>query len=137
MSKKIALTTKEVIEKYDISIDTLRYYERIGLLPKVPRNDSGYRIYSEYDENWVFYIKSMRDAGISIETSTRYVTLFQEGIGTIPSRKEFLLEQRTELASRIESMQQVLDRLDRKIDGYEQRLVKYEKNQLNEKETNL
>lgn len=137
MSKKSTLTTKEVSKKYDISIDTLRYYERIGLLPKVPRNTSGYRTYSEYDENWVFYIKSMRDAGISIETLTRYVTLFQEGIDTIPSRKELLLEQRAELASRIESMQQVLDRLDRKIDGYEQRVVKYEKKQLNEKETNL
>lgn len=118
-------------------LSTPRYYERIGLLPKVPRNDSGYRIYSEYYQNWVFYIKSMRDAGISIETLTRYVTLFQEGIDTIPSRKELLLEQRAELASRIESMQQVLDRLDRKIDGYEQRVVKYEKKQLNEKETNL
>lgn len=119
-------------EKYAITIDTLRYYERIGLLPKVQRNNSGYRVYSEYDENWIFYIKSMRDAGMSIETLIEYVTLFQQGIQTIPTRKELLLEQRKELAERIASMQEVLDRLDKKIDGYEQRVVKYEKNELND-----
>lgn len=126
------LTIKEVSEKYAITIDTLRYYERIGLLPKVQRNNSGYRVYSEYDENWIFYIKSMRDAGMSIETLIEYVTLFQQGIQTIPTRKELLLEQREELAERIASMQEVLDRLDKKIDGYEQRVVKYEKNELND-----
>ncbi|WP_414841781.1 MerR family transcriptional regulator [Enterococcus saccharolyticus] len=126
------LTIKEVSEKYAITIDTLRYYERIGLLPKVQRNNSGYRVYSEYDENWIFYIKSMRDAGMSIETLIEYVTLFQQGIQTIPTRKELLLEQRKELAERIASMQEVLDRLDKKIDGYEQRVVKYEKNELND-----
>lgn len=119
-------------EKYAITIDTLRYYERIGLLPKVQRNNSGYRVYSEYDENWIFYIKSMRDAGMSIETLIEYVTLFQQGIQTIPTRKELLLEQRKELAERIASMQEVLDRLDKKIDGYEQRVMKYEKNELND-----
>lgn len=126
------LTIKEVSEKYAITIDTLRYYERIGLLPKVQRNNSGYRVYSEYDENWIFYIKSMRDAGMSIETLIEYVTLFQQGIQTIPTRKELLLEQRKELAERIASMQEVLDRLDKKIDGYEQRVMKYEKNELND-----
>ncbi|EOT29235.1 MerR family transcriptional regulator [Enterococcus saccharolyticus] len=126
------LTIKEVSEKYAITINTLRYYERIGLLPKVQRNNSGYRVYSEYDENWIFYIKSMRDAGMSIETLIEYVTLFQQGIQTIPTRKELLLEQRKELAERIASMQEVLDRLDKKIDGYEQRVVKYEKNELND-----
>lgn len=126
------LTIKEVSEKYAITINTLRYYERIGLLPKVQRNNSGYRVYSEYDENWIFYIKSMQDAGMSIETLIEYVTLFQQGIQTIPTRKELLLEQRKELAERIASMQEVLDRLDKKIDGYEQRVVKYEKNELND-----
>ena len=117
-------------EKYAITIDTLRYYERIGLLPRVQRNNSGYRVYSEYDENWIFYIKSMRDAGVSIETLIEYVTLFQQGIQTISTRKELLLEQRKELAERIASMQEVLDRLDKKIDGYEQRVVKYEKKRI-------
>ena len=124
------LTIKEVSEKYAITIDTLRYYERIGLLPRVQRNNSGYRVYSEYDENWIFYIKSMRDAGVSIETLIEYVTLFQQGIQTISTRKELLLEQRKELAERIASMQEVLDRLDKKIDGYEQRVVKYEKKRI-------
>lgn len=127
----MGMTIKEVSKKYDITTDTLRYYERIGLLPKVQRNSSGYRVYSEYDENWIFYIKSMRGAGVSIETLIEYVTLFQQGIETIPIRKELLLEQREKLAERIANMQEVLDRLDKKIDGYEQRVIKYEKNELN------
>lgn len=127
----MGMTIKEVSKKYDITTDTLRYYERIGLLPKVQRNSSGYRVYSEYDENWIFYIKSMRGAGVSIETLIEYVTLFQQGIETIPIRKELLLEQREKLAERIANMQEVLDRLDKKIDSYEQRVIKYEKNELN------
>ncbi|EOH95536.1 MerR family transcriptional regulator [Enterococcus pallens] len=124
------MNIKEVSQKYDLSIDTLRYYERIGLLPKVNRMKNGYRDYSEYDENWVFYIKSMRSAGISVETLIEYVTLFQQGAETIPARKELLLDQREDLALRISDMQNVLARLDKKIEGYEERVLKYEANEL-------
>ena len=68
----------------------------------------------------------MREAGIAIETLIAYVALFQEGKQTIPARKELLLGQRADLAARIEQMQAVLARLDRKIDGYEERVLKYE-----------
>lgn len=126
------MNIKEVSKKYELSIDTLRYYERIGLLPKINRTKNGYRDYSEYDENWVFYIKSMRSAGISVETLIEYVTLFQQGIETIPVRKELLLDQREDLATRISDMQEVLARLDKKIEGYEERVLKYEANELDE-----
>lgn len=126
------MNIREVSKKYDMTIDTLRYYERIGLLPKVTRNKNGYRDFSEYDENWVFYIKSMRGAGISVETLIEYVTLFQKGVETIPARKDLLLEQREELVNRISEMQAVLDRLDKKIEGYEERVLKYEANELEE-----
>jgi len=113
----------EVSEKYDLTADTLRYYERIGLIPSVNRNAGGIRDYREEDCNWVNFIKCMRGAGLSIEVLVEYVTMFQQGNATIKARKKLLIEQRSHLADKIEKMQQTLERLDEKIDGYEERVL--------------
>ncbi len=120
------MNIKEVSKKLEISTDTLRYYERVGLIPPVNRNDSGYRDYTEEDLKWVYFAKVMRSAGISVEALIEYVKLFQEGRDTIKIRKQILVEQREILAEKISNMQEVLDRLDQKIDGYEERVLKYE-----------
>lgn len=120
------MTIAEVSKKMELSADTLRYYERIGLLPKVKRNASGNREYTESDCQWIGFIKCMRSAGLSIESLIEYVALFQKGKQTIPARKELLLEQRKQLAEKIQEMQQTLAYLDHKIDGYEERMVKFE-----------
>ena len=117
------MTITEVSQKYDMTADTLRYYERIGLLPSVNRNASGIRNYTEEDCNWVHFIKCMRGAGLSIEVLVEYVTMFQQGNSTIKARKELLVEQRSRLAENIREMQQTLERLDKKIDGYEERVL--------------
>ncbi|MGE5380607.1 MAG: MerR family transcriptional regulator [Methylocystaceae bacterium] len=116
----------EVSDKFDIPQDTLRYYERIGLLPRVNRNKSGIRDYTEEDCNWVGFIKCMRSAGLPIEVLIEYVGLVQEGDETIGTRKELLIEQRSQLITRIEDMQQTLERLNYKIEIYEQALVSKE-----------
>ena len=56
----------EVSKKYDLTQDTLRYYERVGLLPRVNRTSSGIRDYTEEDCRWVEFIKCMRQAGLPI-----------------------------------------------------------------------
>lgn len=117
----------EVSKKYELSADTLRYYERIGLIPPVNRNSSGIRDYTEEDCSWVYFIKCMRNVGLSIEVLAEYVTMFQQGNETIKARKKLLIEQRCLLDERIKEMQKVLERLDNKIDGYEERVVKYKK----------
>ena len=117
------MTITEVSKKYDITADTLRYYERIGLIPPVNRNASGIREYTEEDCNWVEFIKCMRGAGLTIEVLIEYVTMFQQGNPTIKARKKLLIEQRSNLAEKIEEMQQTLKRLDIKIDGYEERVL--------------
>ncbi|WP_099466842.1 MerR family transcriptional regulator [Konateibacter massiliensis] len=122
------MTIAEVSKKYNLSADTLRYYERIGLLPAVTRNSSGNRDYTEEDCRWVSFIKCMRSAGLSIETLIEYVALFQRGNETIGVRKELLLEQRKQLAEKIDELQSTLTYLDHKIDGYEERMLKIEKN---------
>jgi DNA-binding transcriptional MerR regulator len=114
----------EVSERYGISADTLRYYERIGLIPPVNRNGSGIRDYNELDVRRVEFIKCMRSAKLPIETLIEYVALVQQGDMTIEARKEILIEQRQQLVARMAEMQKTLDMLDYKIKVYENAVLK-------------
>jgi DNA-binding transcriptional MerR regulator len=117
----------EVSERYALSSDTLRYYERIGLLPTVTRTESGIRDYSELDIRRVEFIKCMRGAGLPIEVLIDYVGLVQQGDQTIVARKEILKEQRKLLIIRMQEMQKTLDILEHKIEVYESALLQREK----------
>ncbi|MBP1937287.1 DNA-binding transcriptional MerR regulator [Paenibacillus sediminis] len=124
----MAMTIAEVSEKFGLSQDTLRYYERIGLIPPVTRNRSGNREYSEEDIKWVDFIKCMRQsAGLPVEALIEYVALFQQGDNTLVTRKELLVEQRDRLAAKLEEMTSTLVRLNDKIVRYEQTIVLKEK----------
>lgn len=112
------MTIAEVSEKYDLSADTLRYYERVGLIPRVNRSQSGMRDYTEEDCGWVEFIKCMRGAGLPIEVLIEYVALVKQGDATIETRRELLAEQRRQLIARMEEMQKTLERLDYKIKLY-------------------
>ncbi len=114
------MTIAEVSRKYEISADTLRYYERIGLIPPVPRTRSGIRDYDETSCGWVELMKCMRAAGVQIEALIEYVALYRQGNQTLEARKQLLMRQRDLLTSRITDMQASLERLDRKIQLYEQ-----------------
>lgn len=117
------MTIAEVSKKFDITPDTLRYYERIGLIPPVPRTKSGLRDYDEDSCRWIELMKCMRSAGVQIEALIEYVALFQRGNETINARKALLQEQRDRLVARMADMQSSLDRLNYKIDRYEQGLM--------------
>jgi DNA-binding transcriptional MerR regulator len=121
------VTITEVSEKFDVSQDTLRYYERIGLLPRVNRNKSRIRDYTEEDCKWVEFIKCMRSAGLPIEVLIEYIGLFQQGDETIEARKELFIEQRKQVIKRMEDMRKTLERLDYKIASYEQAIIEKEK----------
>ncbi|HIY38081.1 MAG TPA: MerR family transcriptional regulator [Candidatus Agathobaculum merdigallinarum] len=121
------MTIAEVSKKYDLSADTLRYYERIGLIPPVPRTKSGIRDYDEVSCGWVEMMKCMRAAGVQIEALIEYVALFQQGDATIDARKAILIEQREQLIERMADMQRSLDRLNDKIDRYDQGLMMAER----------
>lgn len=114
----------EVSKKYELSVETLRYYERIGLIPEVPRNKSGMREYDENSCNWISFIKCMRKAGVGIEALIDYVKLFYQGDKTIEARKEILLEQRKNLLDKLEDIQESLELINFKIDNYESVMAK-------------
>ena len=122
----------EVSERYAISPDTLRYYERIGLIPPVNRNESGIRDYGETDVRRVEFIKCMRSAGLPVDVLIEYVKLAQQGDLTIEARKKILEEQRRLLASKMEEMQKTMDLLDYKIKGYENAVLEKGKDVLQE-----
>ena len=117
----------EVSEQFGLSSDTLRYYERIGLIPRVHRNESGIRDYNELDVRRVGFIKCMRSAGLPIEVLIEYMGLVQQGDQTIEARKEILIEQRNLLVDRMQEMQETLDILNHKIEVYENAVLKKEK----------
>ncbi|MBT2761366.1 MerR family transcriptional regulator [Paenibacillus sp. ISL-20] len=121
-------TIKDISERFGLSQDTLRYYERIGLIPPVNRNKNGIREYTEEDIKWVDFIKCMRQsAGLPVEVLIEYVTLFQQGDDTLQTRKGLLIEQRNRLADKVEEMTNTLVRLNDKIARYEQTIIKKEK----------
>ncbi len=124
----------EVSEKYGLSADTLRYYERVGLIPPVHRNESGIRDYNELDLRRVDFIKCMRGAGLPVEVLIEYVALVQKGDKTIEARKEILKEQRDLVAARLAEMQKTLDLLDHKIEVYEKAILKKEKEMIQAEE---
>jgi DNA-binding transcriptional MerR regulator len=108
----------EVSERYNVTPDTLRYYERIGLLMPVARNDSGIRDYCENDIHRLEFIKCMRRAGLPIDMLIEYIHLLDQGDETIGARNMLLQEQRILLQARIHEMQETLKVLDFKINLY-------------------
>lgn len=111
----------------NVSADTIRYYERIGLIPAVRRNENGIRDFTDEDLRWIIFSRQMRSAGLSIEALIEYLALFKSGDKTIPARIDLLKEQEKELQERIDVMQSALDRLQYKIKNYDSHVVPNEK----------
>lgn len=116
------MTISEVAEKYDISQDTLRYYERVHMIPEVTRTKSGIRDYQEKDLGWVELAICMRNAGLPIEVMIDYVKLYQQGDETIPARLELLQEQMDVLKEQEAKLHATMDKLSYKISVYEEAL---------------
>ncbi len=120
------MNIKKVSEQTGISADTIRYYERIGLIPRVTRNKSGVRDFSERDIATLEFVRCFRSAGMSVESLIEYISLVEEGDGTEEARMALLVEQREKLAGRIEELQNASDRLDYKIKNYQNTILKKE-----------
>ena len=114
------MTIKEVCEKYDITPDTLRYYERVGVIPEVSRTKGGIRDFTEEDIKWVENAVCMRSAGVPVEMLIEYVKLFQEGDSTITARRNLLIEARAKVQENLDKYQATMDRLNYKISRYEE-----------------
>ncbi len=113
------MTIAEVSKQYQISTDTLRYYEKEGLIPYINRTESGVRNYTEEDCARIGFIKCMRSAGLSIEVLKQYFELFARGKRTLKTRRDLLAAEREKLQVRLSELQDALKRLDYKISVYD------------------
>ena len=113
------MTIREIAAKTNMSTDTLRYYERIGLLPPVPRNAAGIRNYDEYFVNFINFIKKLKASGMSLEHIIDYIRLAEMGDATIQERKKLLAEARETLIEKINSLQLVAELADYQLRNYE------------------
>lgn len=128
------MNIKKAAELFDLSVDTLRYYERIGVIPPVKRNESGYREYTTVDLNWIYLAKSLRNAGLSIESLIEFAHLAQlrEKEDVSDAQKQILYEQLAELDEKIQEMEQVRALLSYKIETYDEHLAKFQEGKMNE-----
>nr|WP_320024294.1 MerR family transcriptional regulator [uncultured Acetobacterium sp.] len=115
------MTIKEAAERTGISIDNLRYYERIGLFPEIPRNSSGMRDYDEMSLNWIDFAMRFKRGGMSLEAIREYIQLALRGEATKPARKEILLDAKKDLEKKMAEILESLDVINYKLDTYEQK----------------
>jgi DNA-binding transcriptional MerR regulator len=112
---KIAQVSKEK----KLSFDSLRYYERIGLLPPVKRVAGGIRDYSEEDLQWLDFVIAVQSAGLSIEPLIDYVQLCGEGLHTVPARRDLWVDERDLLEKKILDLQETLAQMKEKVERYD------------------
>jgi DNA-binding transcriptional MerR regulator len=102
-----------------LSINTLRYYERIGLVDPPARDSGGRRSYSEADLAWLGFLTRLRTTGMPIRMMREYAQLRHRGAATAARRRQLLVEHRAEVRERVAELQSCLDMLDYKIENYE------------------
>ena len=117
-TKPIQLTIQEAAEVTDLSVHTLRYYERIGLLMPVGRAANGHRRYSQQDINLIKSLNKWRKTGMPLVDIQRYVRLVQAGETTAAERRAILEAHRATVVSQIEELQATLELIDYKIQNY-------------------
>ena len=114
------MTIKEVCKKYNVTADTLRYYERVGVIPEVHRTAGGIRDYSEEDIKWVETAICFRSARMPIDLLIEYVRLYRMGDDTLKARLELLVEAKKRILDERKKYDDALAKLDYKISKYDE-----------------
>ena len=108
----------EVARRSGLSVHTIRYYERIGLLPRAGRDGGGQRDYDASILTWIEFLGHLKTTGMPIRGMLRYAALRADGDGTGPERRRMLIEHRAEVRAHVARLQSCLHVLDTKIAGY-------------------
>ncbi|EAD4236380.1 MerR family transcriptional regulator [Listeria monocytogenes] len=127
------MNIKQAADMFGLTVDTLRYYERVGVIPPVHRNESGYRDYKTSDLNWVYLVKNLRNAGLSVESLIEFETLAQlrETQNVEAAQKQVLVDQLKELDEKLAEMKKVRELLVYKIDSYDSHIAQFKAGELN------
>ncbi len=119
------MNSKEAAEMFGLTTDTIRYYERVGVIPPIERDKNGYRVYTTRDLNWIYLAKSLRHAGVSIESLIEFATLAQLDGNVEQAQKQILRDQLQEINEKLTEMTQTRDLLQYKIDTYDEHIAKF------------
>ena len=114
------MNIKSVSDLLGISADTIRYYERVGLVPPITRTSTGIRDFQVQDIETLEFIKCFRSAGVSVDSLVDYMSLYQKGDETREERLGILEEEKKKLEERLSQLQVALNRLNRKIKLYKE-----------------
>jgi DNA-binding transcriptional MerR regulator len=110
---------KEITEETGLSGDTLRYYEKDGLLSDITRLPNGHRRYSNHDMEWLKFILCLKSTGMPLKEIKRYKELMNSGDKTVCQRKDLLLKQREKILYDMETLTTALNTIDYKIEYYQ------------------
>ena len=113
------MTIKQVCQRYGLTQDTLRYYEKIGVIPPVHRSASGIRDYDEHDLGWVENAGCLRSAGVPVESIAEYVKLYQAGDETFAARRDLLSHVLADLTEQRSQLDAAIQKLTYKVSRYE------------------
>ncbi|MET3557450.1 DNA-binding transcriptional MerR regulator [Streptococcus rupicaprae] len=119
MAKNKIYTITEVSQRYDIKPNTIRYYERIGLLPSLPRQANGNRYFTDELNKWLEMVICLRHSGVPIDVLMDYCQLLMQGDKTVGAREALLKKQLAVLVKKQKNLQRSIDRLTHKINLYE------------------
>lgn len=117
------MTIKEVAKKTGVSADTLRYYERIGLLPAVPRKSNGIRDYDEFFIDWIAFIQDLKSVGMSLEAILDYISLAKLGEVSRKERKQLLVEVQHILLNKIKVLHTMVEKNNYHLEHYDDVLL--------------
>ncbi|MDV7740331.1 MerR family transcriptional regulator [Leuconostoc mesenteroides] len=113
------MNIKKAAETTELTADTIRYYERVGIIGAVPRLENGIRDFDERSLTQLHFAKIMRNAGMSIEALKQYIDLiYENNEATIPARKAMLVDAADEMDEKINDLVVARDYLRRKVDNY-------------------
>ncbi|MEV6772465.1 MerR family transcriptional regulator [Nocardia sp. NPDC051030] len=125
------LTIAEAATRTGVSVHTLRYYERAGLVVStVERNSSGRRRYHRDDLYWILFCTKLRATGMPIKTMRRYAELIVEGPGNEKERLALLESHQADVTAKLAELQENLTQIDRKVNTYRERLAAGDADQL-------
>ena len=113
------MTISQVCSRYGLTPDTLRYYEKVGVIPEVHRTENGISDYDDVAIGWVENAVCMRGAGVPVESIIEYVRLYQAGDTTLQARRDLLKDVHTGLLKQRQQMDAAIDRLSFKIRRYD------------------
>ena len=120
MSEK-PMRISEAANQCGLSIDTIRYYEKEGLLPEVPRSSDGQRRFTAESVDWLILLGSLRETGMAMTTMSRFAALYRDGDRTIPERRQILRQHSEQLSRRRQEVDRCEELLSYKLKMYDKR----------------